>query len=122
MSGFSTFPFFIFGQAYKKYELNFPKKGDTIIGHDVWFGNSSVIMPGVTIGDGAIIAAHSVVTKDVEPYTIVGGNPARVIRKGFNNHTIEQLVQIAWWNWDIEKITQNVAAIVGCDIEKLVKA
>lgn len=122
MSGFSTYPFFIFGEAYRTYELDMPKKGDTVIGNDVWFGNSSVVMPGVTIGDGAIIGAHSVVTKDVAPYSIVGGNPARVIHKRFDDEIIEELVKIAWWNWDIEKITENVSAIVGADIEALRRA
>jgi len=128
MSGFSTFPFFIFGQMaescpeWADYKVDLPVKGDTIIGNDVWFGHESMIMGGVTIGDGAIIAARSVVVKDVAPYTIVGGNPAKVIRKRFSDEIIEQLVKIEWWNWDYEKITRNIAHIVGADIHALWRA
>ena len=128
MSGFSTFPFFIFGKMgegcpeWANYELNLPNKGDTIVGNDVWFGHESMIMHGVKIGDGAIIAARSVVVKDVPPYTIVGGNPAKVIRQRFSDEVIEQLLKIEWWNWDYEKITRNIRSIVGADIEALQKA
>jgi len=125
MSGFSTFPFFIFGKMaegcpeWEDYELDLPEQKDTRIGNDVWFGHESMIMHGVTIGDGAIIAARSVVTRDVPPYTIVGGNPARIIRKRFSDEIIENLLEIKWWDWDYEKITHNIQAIVGADIEKL---
>ena len=119
MSGFSTFPFFIFGNEYAEYDLDLPTKGDTIIGNDVWFGHESCVMPGVTIGDGVIVAAKSVVTKDVEPYSIVGGNPAKVIRKRFDDETIDRLLDISWWDWDIEKITEMIPHIVGADIEAL---
>jgi virginiamycin A acetyltransferase len=84
-----------------------------IIGNDVWVGYKATIMSGVTIGDGAIIAAHSVVTKDVEPYAIVGGNPAKLIKKRFSEERIQQLLEMAWWNWDIEKISANVAVLTG---------
>ncbi len=119
MSGFSTFPFFIFGGDNAKYELDLPQKGDTIVGNDVWFGHHSVVMPGVTIGDGAIIGAYSLVTKDVPPYTIVGGNPAKIIRKRFDDETVAKLKDIAWWDWDIEKITKMIPHIVGADIDAL---
>ncbi len=125
MSGFSTFPFFIFGNMgegcpeWKDYELNLPNKGDTVIGNDVWFGHESVVVSAAKIGDGAIIAARAVVTKDVPPYTIVGGNPAKIIRKRFSDEIIEQLIRIQWWNWDYEKITRNIQAIVGADIQDL---
>jgi virginiamycin A acetyltransferase len=76
-------------------------------------------MPGVKIGDGAIVASRAVVTKDVPPYAIVGGNPARVIRMRFDEATVAALLDIRWWGWDIEKITRNLAAIVGTDIERL---
>jgi virginiamycin A acetyltransferase len=91
----------------------------SVIGNDVWIGYKAVIMPGVQIGDGAIIAAMSLVTKDVEPYTIVGGNPAKTLRQRFPDETIKLLLEIAWWNWDIEKITRNLESIVGMDIEAL---
>ena len=96
-----------------------PFKGDTVIGNDVWIGYEAVILPGVTIGDGAIVAATSVVTKDVPPYTVVGGNPAKPLRQRFSEETIAHLLEIAWWNWDIEKITRNLEKIVGADIEAL---
>jgi virginiamycin A acetyltransferase len=122
MSGLSTYPFSIFGQDWERVmpkpgEL--PFKGDTVIGNDVWIGYEAVIMPGVKVGDGAIIAAKSVIVKDVPPYTIVGGNPGVVIRRRFCDETIHALLEIAWWNWDIEKITRNLDKIVGADIEAL---
>jgi virginiamycin A acetyltransferase len=122
MSGLSTYPFNIFGDDWERVmpepgEL--PFKGDTVIGNDVWIGYEAVIMPGVKVGDGAIIAAKSVIVKDVPPYTIVGGNPGVVIRQRFCDETIHALLQIAWWNWDIEKITRNLEKIVGADIEAL---
>ncbi|MGB6294565.1 MAG: Vat family streptogramin A O-acetyltransferase [Rivularia sp. (in: cyanobacteria)] len=122
ISGFSTYPFQIFGNGWEKVtpESNeLPFKGDTVIGNDVWIGYEALIMPGVQIGDGAIIASKSVVTKNVEPYTIVGGNPAKEIKKRFTDDVIDSLLKIAWWNWDIEKITRNLDKIVGADIEAL---
>jgi virginiamycin A acetyltransferase len=122
MSGFSTYPFQIFGNGWERVmpEPNeLPFKGDTVIGNDVWIGYEAVIMAGVKIGDGAIIAAKSVVTKNVPPYTIVGGNPANVLRQRFSDETIKILLDIAWWNWDIDKITRNLEKIVGADIEAL---
>lgn len=119
MDGFSTYPFAVFGEPWSLYDVKWPNKGDTVIGNDVWIGHEALIMPAVTIGDGAIIASRSVVTKDVPPYTIVGGNPAKVIRKRFDDEMIAQLLQIKWWDWPIDKITKNIAAIVGCDIAAL---
>lgn len=125
MSGFSTYPFFIFGQKnancpeWANYHVDIPNKGNTIVGNDVWFGHESMIMPGVKIGDGAIIGARSVVVKDVPPYTIVGGNPAKIIRKRFPDETIEKLLQIRWWDWPYEKITSSIPAIVGADLAAL---
>jgi len=124
ISGFSTYPFPIFSNGWERVmpqpgEL--PFKGDTVVGNDVWIGYQSVIMPGVKIGDGAIIAAKSVVVKDVPPYTVVGGNPATSLRQRFPDKTIDALLEIAWWNWDIEKITRNLEKIVGADIEALKK-
>ncbi|MBE9013529.1 CatB-related O-acetyltransferase, partial [Pseudanabaenaceae cyanobacterium LEGE 13415] len=99
--------------------LNLPSRGDTIIGNDVWIGYESMIMPGVKIGDGAVIAAKSVVVKDIPAYAIVGGNPATVIRKRFNDAEIARLLEISWWHWDIEKITQAIPLIMSNDIEAL---
>ena len=90
---------------------SYPTKGDTTVGNDVWIGYGATIMPGVTIGDGAIIAAKSVVVKDVEPYTIVGGNPAMEIKKRFSESKIKELLELQWWDWPIEKITENVQSL-----------
>ncbi len=126
MSGFSTYPFNNFTMTSKTTSEDIQgmfdtpdKKGDTIVGNDVWIGMDSTIMPGVTIGDGAIIGACSVVTRDVKPYTIVGGNPAKLIRKRFDPQIIEKLLEIRWWNWPQEKILENVDAITGADITAL---
>lgn len=117
----SSFPFAIFGEAWKDAmsEENYPTKGNTEIGNDVWIGYNSTIMPGIKIGDGAIIATNSIVTQDVESYSIVGGNPAREIRKRFKEEQIEKLMEIKWWNWDIEKITENVKILTSGNIGSL---
>ncbi|WP_422229174.1 CatB-related O-acetyltransferase [Rickettsia endosymbiont of Halotydeus destructor] len=121
MDGFSTYPFFIF-ENWNNYTPSPDKRRDTIIGNDVWFGTNSTIMPGVNIGNGAIIGACSVVTKDVPPYSIVVGNPAKIVRQRFPDEIIEQLLKIKWWDWDYDKITRNISAIVGANIEKLNQA
>jgi virginiamycin A acetyltransferase len=111
LDGFSTYPFQIFGNGWDKVTPKageLPYKGDTVIGHDVWMGYKAVIMPGVQIGNGAIVAAKSVVVSAVAPYTIVGGNPAKPIRQRFEDDVIEALLEVAWWNWDIGKITRNL--------------
>lgn len=122
LSSFSTYPFGIFRNGWEaglESVKDLPYKGDTIIGNDVWIGYEATIMPGVKIGDGAIVATKSVVTKDVEPYTIVGGNPAKVIRKRFNDDVIQLLLKIKWWYWEAEKITENINILCSQDIEKL---
>jgi virginiamycin A acetyltransferase len=90
-----------------------------MIGNDVWIGYEAVIMPGVQIGDGAIIAAKSVVVSNVLPYSIVGGSLAKCIRQRFDDSVVRSLLEVAWWNWDIEKITRNLEKIVAADIEAL---
>jgi virginiamycin A acetyltransferase len=122
MSGFSTYPFQIFGNGWEKVMPQmheFPYKGDTVVGNDVWIGYETVIMPGIKIGDGAIIAAKSVVVSDVQPYTIVGGNPAKLIKQRFSSDVVDALLEIAWWNWDIEKISRNLEKIVAADLGAL---
>lgn len=124
-SGFSTYPFQIFGQGWEKVmpeagEL--PYKGDTEVGHDVWIGLEATLMPGVKVGHGAIIASKSVVVTDVPAYSVVGGNPAKVIKYRFDESTISELLAIAWWNWSAEKITEHLEAIVGCDLMALREA
>jgi virginiamycin A acetyltransferase len=122
LTGLSTYPFGIFGQGW---EAARPKpgeiasRGDTVIGHDVWLGYEALIMPGVKIGNGAIVAARSVVTHDVPAYGVVGGNPAKLIKKRFDEDTIVALQTLAWWNWPVEKITAAIPAITGADIEAL---
>ncbi|ACK47268.1 Vat family streptogramin A O-acetyltransferase [Shewanella baltica] len=125
VSGFSTYPFYIFGNGWEKVMPNpadLPHKGDTCIGNDVWIGYNATIMPGVKIGHGAIVASQSVVTKDVPPYAVVGGNPATVIKLRFEQDVIDELVTIAWWDWPIEKITQHLHAIAGADLTQLQQA
>lgn len=121
LDAISTYPFPIFGQgwesAFNVFEL--PVKGDIIVGNDVWFGYDSLVMNGVTIGNGAIIATRSVVVKDVPAYSIVAGNPAKVVKMRFDQKTIDRLEKIAWWNWSIEKISQNLPLICNLEIDLL---
>ncbi|MDJ0509008.1 MAG: CatB-related O-acetyltransferase [Crocosphaera sp.] len=120
LNGFTTYPFAIFGNAWENtMSVEGESKGDTIIGNDVWLGYNSLIMPGINIGDGAIIAANSVVTKDIKPYTIVGGNPAHVIRKRFSDQVINILLELKWWNWSIEKITGHIELLTSNNIQEL---
>lgn len=121
MSGISTYPFQIFGNGWEKAvpAAEDPHKGDTIIDNDVWIGYDSLLMPGVRVGDAAIIASRSVVVGDVPAYTIVGGNPARPIRQRFSKRTVARLQQIAWWNWPIESITEHLHLIVAGDVDAL---
>jgi virginiamycin A acetyltransferase len=93
--------------------MPFLRKGDTVVGHDVWFGYESLVMPGVTIGSGAVIGARAVVTADVAPYTIVAGNPARIVRRRFEDDEIERLLALAWWDWSVERIARNVPLLVA---------
>ncbi|HMP30547.1 MAG TPA: CatB-related O-acetyltransferase [Saprospiraceae bacterium] len=117
----SSYPFAIFGHGWENAMdgKEYPHKGEIIIGNDVWIGYNATIMAGVTVGDGAIIAANATVIKDVAPYTIVGGNPAQQIKKRFDEDTISKLLSLKWWDWDIEKITQNIKTLTGNDIELL---
>jgi len=119
----STYPFAIFGNGWENAMdgKNYPKKGNINIGNDVWIGFNATIMAGVTIGDGAIIATNSTVIKDVEPYSIVGGNPAKEIKKRFPEETISKLLKLKWWNWDIEKITRNIQNLTDSEIEKIIE-
>ncbi|MDD3344287.1 MAG: CatB-related O-acetyltransferase [Sulfurospirillaceae bacterium] len=126
MSGFSTYPFANFRMTSQTtseeivamFEAS-KNRGDMVIGNDVWIGLDATIMPGVTIGDGAIIGAKSVVTHDVEPYTVVAGNPARMVKKRFDDETIKRLLKIQWWNWPIQTIEDYRDVITGNDIDAL---
>ncbi len=120
--GVTTYPFSLFGNGWERVMPtlhDLPIKGDTVIGNDVWIGSNVTIMPGIRIGDGAIIATNSTVTKDVAPYAIIGGgNPAIEIRKRFSDIKIKELLELQWWNWDIEKITESLGYLTGKKIEK----
>lgn len=121
----TTYPFNVFGGSWQEntpdHMSQLPFKGDTVIGNDVWIGRESIIMPGVKIGDGAIIAAYSVVTKDVEPYSVVGGNPARFIKKRFNDELIELLLEFKWWYLPPEKLVAALPLLCDFDLEKVTK-
>jgi virginiamycin A acetyltransferase len=123
LSGFSTYPFNIFGhgweQGFDQQSWEREIRGDTVIGNDVWIGMEAIVMPGVTIGDGAIIGAKAVVTHDVPPYAVVAGNPAKLVKMRFDEWTVKRLLAIAWWSWPVAKITRNVNAIRGADLRAL---
>lgn len=119
----SAYPFAIFGGdwAGAMDGKAYPIKGDLVIGNDVWIGYGATIMAGVTIGDGAIIATNATVTRDVPPYAIVGGNPARIIRIRFSTSVVDQLCQLKWWDWPIDKITKHLHILTSNDIAELLK-
>ena len=123
LKSLSTYPFPLFWEEYGLNKMDvtqaWDNKGDIVIGNDVWIGYEAVIMPGVHIGNGAIIGTRAVVTKDVEPYTIVGGIPAKPIKKRFNDEIIEKLQSIRWWDWDKEKVREKINDIMFGNIEKL---
>ncbi|RSD11756.1 CatB-related O-acetyltransferase [Amycolatopsis eburnea] len=115
--GVSTYPFTMFGGPWAERTLDLvtgmPSRGDTVVGNDVWIGYRATVMPGVTIGDGAIVAAGAVVTADVPPYTVVGGNPARTIRRRFSDADVDRLREAAWWDWPAELITEHARTIMA---------
>ena len=122
LDGISTYPFWIFGRGWERAappEGALPHKGDTVVGSDVWIGYDALVMPGVAIGHGAIVSTRSVVTRDVPPYAIVGGNPARVIRTRFSDDEVERLLRVAWWDWPVERVTEHLERIVGGDVAAL---
>jgi chloramphenicol O-acetyltransferase type B len=117
----TTFPFFYmkeepaFAGALDAYQ----PAGDTIVGSDVWIGSEAMIMPGIRIGHGAVIGSRALVTRDVEPYTIVGGNPAKPIRKRFSDEEIAMLLEMAWWDWPLEEIKDAMKLLCSADIASL---
>lgn len=117
----SAYPFAVFGNGWEHAMegKHYPLKGDTVIGNDVWIGYNATIMAGVHIGDGAIIAANTTVVNDVPPYTIVGGNPGREIKKRFPEDVVQKLLELKWWDWDIETISKNVHLLTGNRIDAL---
>ena len=123
MNAVTTFPFYILeGWDQNVPPLSeMPQKGDTVIGNDVWIGENATILPGVHVGDGAIIGMNSVVGSDVPPYTIVAGNPARKIRQRFDNELIDLLLRLKWWDKDIEEINSLIPILTCSDLEKVKK-
>jgi virginiamycin A acetyltransferase len=122
MTGFSTYPFSLFQAGWEEVipDLSeLPFKGNTVVGNDVWIGYEALIMPGVKIGDGAIIASKSVVSNDVPPYAVVGGNPARILKMRFPPELVNDLLALAWWDWPIDKISKNLRFLVSADAETL---
>lgn len=120
LKSLSSYPFPIFFEEWnlplETITQAWDNKGDIVIGNDVWIGYEAVIMAGVTIGDGAVIASRAVVTKDVPPYSIVGGVPAKIIRRRFDVETIDKLLNLKWWDWSVEKIKRNLSAIQNGEI------
>ncbi len=123
LSSVTTYPFNVFGGAWVErtpdHLLQLPFKGDTVIGNDVWIGRESVIMPGVKIGDGAIVAACSVVTRDVGPYSVVGGNPAGFIKKRFDDELTGLLLELKWWDFSPEDLAGFLPVLCETDLEKV---
>ena len=123
ISSVSTYPFHVFGGAWAEntppHLEQLPFKGDTVVGNDVWIGRNSVILPGVSIGDGAIIAACSVVAKDVPPYTVYGGNPARFLKRRFDESLTELLLRFRWWELEGEALVSVLPLLCDPDLEKV---
>lgn len=119
----TTYPFHVFGGAWEQvtppHMEQLPHKGDTVIGNDVWIGRESVIMPGVKIGDGAIVAAYSVVAKDIPPYTVYGGNPAKFIKKRFDDVLTDCLLRLRWWDLEGEELVELLPLLCDPDLEKV---
>ncbi|WOC17072.1 type B chloramphenicol O-acetyltransferase [Pseudochrobactrum sp. MP213Fo] len=117
----STFPFYWMPEvpAFAGAENGYLPAGDTVIGNDVWIGSEVIIMPGIKIGDGAVIGTRALVTRDVEPYTIIGGNPAKQIRKRFDDEKIELLLKIKWWNWSDQQLQQAMPFLTSGNIDAL---
>ena len=122
MDSVTTYPFNIFGHGWEKCTptLDYlPLKGDTVVGNDVWIGQNVTILPGVHIGDGAVIGANALVARDIPPYTVAAGNPCRPIRPRFDRETTDYLRSLRWWDWDAEKIFRNLEALCSGDLTKI---
>jgi virginiamycin A acetyltransferase len=124
--GLTTYPFQIFGKGWERgfapEDLTAGCRGDTTVGNDVWIGREAMILPGARIGDGSIIGARAVVSGEVPPYAIVVGNPGRVVRRRFDDATIERLLTIRWWEWPADRIARHVELLRGGDVEALERA
>lgn len=126
ISSVTTYPFHVFGGAWAErtppHMDQLPRKGDTVIGNDVWIGRESVILPGVKIGDGAIVAACSVVSGDIPPYAVFGGNPARLVKMRFDQELIGLLLRFRWWDLDGEELAELLPLLCDPDLEKVRRA
>src|SRR5579884_4074900 len=121
MSGVSTYPFPLFGGSWSDEMdlfVDVPTRGDTVVDNDVWIGHGATIMPGIHIGDGAIIGARSVVTSDVPSYGIVAGNPARLLRRRYSEDEVRRLSRISWWDWPVEQVTANVRILMSGSVDQ----
>lgn len=118
----STYPFSVFWPSARTISGHPASKGCVIIGNDVWIGTEAVILSGVTIGDGAVIGARSVVTRDVPPYAVVAGNPARLVKRRFDEETVSKLLEIKWWEWDNARIEQALPLLLCTDITSFINA
>ena len=117
----TTFPFNVLWKEGRNISGHPKTKGDVLIGNDVWIATEAIIMSGVTIGDGAVIGARAVVTKDVPPYTVVAGNPARVVRKRFDDKTIQRLLDVKWWFWSDSRIKESLPLLLNNEIDKFLE-
>ncbi|NDV19405.1 type B chloramphenicol O-acetyltransferase [Pseudodesulfovibrio sp. JC047] len=117
----STYPFH-YRPEFAEAADGYTPKGDTVIGNDVWIGTEAMILPGISIGNGAIIAARAVVTRNVPDYTVVGGNPAKIIRQRFSDDDIDRLLRLRWWDWPEEKVKRHLDALCSHDIDRLCAA
>ena len=117
----STFPFYWMSEvaAFAGAANGYEPAGDTVIGNDVWIGSEAIIMPGITVGDGAVIGTRALVTRNVEPYAIIGGNPAKTIRKRFNDRQIALLLEMQWWDWPEDSLAQAMPLLTQGDVEML---
>src|SRR5690606_24352131 len=115
----STFPFYWMSEVpwFEGARNGYQPAGDTIVGNDVWIGSEAIVMPGIRIGDGAVVGTRAVVTRDVEPYAIVGGNPARTIRTRFDAGEIDLLLQMKWWDWPDERLRGAMTLLTSGDIQ-----
>ncbi|MFS0696201.1 CatB-related O-acetyltransferase [Streptomyces nitrosporeus] len=122
MDGPSTFPFPMLGGSWADHAdllASLPSRGDTVVGHDVWLGNGATVMPGVRIGNGAIVAAGAVVTRDVPDYCVVGGNPAAPIRMRYSDADVARLLAVAWWDWPAEHLTAHIRTVMSGSVDEL---
>ncbi|MEL7610529.1 MAG: Vat family streptogramin A O-acetyltransferase [Bacillota bacterium] len=122
MNSVTTYPFNILGNGWESSTpslAELPYKGDTVVGNDVWIGQDATLLPGVHIRDGAIIAARAVVTRDVPAYCVAGGNPARILKKRFDDGLIELLLRLKWWDWPPERITKHLCVLCSGDLGKI---